>query len=125
MIKTTLQKDLKTTSTWKDKQAIGSAFGEKREQVNPAEMLACSLGACMMTMVGYMAAKRNENAEGTFVEIGLCFDDKHSRITEIALTFTFPASFTQEQKAFYARVAQGCPVHNSLREDIIYTTEIK
>ena len=124
MIKTTLETNLHTSSTWKDKQIIPSAFGETREHLNPAEMLACSLGACMMTMIGYMAAKRGEQAEGTFVEIGLSFDDKHSRITEIALTFTFPVSFTAEQKTFYTRVAQGCPVHNSLREDIVYTTKI-
>ena len=125
MIKTTLQANLQTSSSWKDLQTIPSAFGEARTHLNPAEMLACSLGACMMTMVGYMAAKRGENAEGSSVEVEPLFDERHTRITEMVLSFTFPAAFTPEQKAFYARTAQGCPVHNSLREDIVYTTHIK
>ena len=44
---------------------------------------------------------------------------------EIASANDAYASLTDEQKKFYARAAQSCPVHNSLREDITYTVEIK
>ena len=93
--------------------------------VNPGEMLCASLGACMMTMVGFMAAKHGDKAEGTAIEVHPHFDDKHSRITGFELVFHFPAHFTPEQKEKYAKLAQGCPVHNSLREDMQYTVTVK
>lgn len=124
MIKTTLQKNLTTVTTLDGKDPVSTAFLDPRTQPNPGELLACALGACMLTMVGYMASKRGDNAEGTSVEVRPQFDEKHSRITGFALRFMFPAAFTQAQKEAYARAAQTCPVHNSLREDMDYTVEV-
>ena len=107
------------------KNPLHTAFNNPRQDVNPGEMLAVSLGACMMTMVGFMAGKHGENAEGTTVDVIPQFDDKHSRITGFELVFTFPAHFTPEQKEKYTKLAQGCPVHNSLREDMKYTVIVK
>ena len=125
MIKTTLHKNLQTTSEITGKKTLTTAFNEPREDVNPGEMLAASLGACMLTMIGFMASKHGENAEGTTVEVHPQFDEKHSRITGFNLTFVFPVSFTSEQKEKYAKLAQGCPVHNSLREDMTYHVTIQ
>ena len=125
MIKTTLGKNLTTISELADKKPLHTAFMNPREDVNPGEMLAASLGACMLTMVGYMASKRGDQAEGTSLEIQTEFDDKHTRIIGFNLTVIFPPHFTPEQKEIYARAAQTCPVHNSLREDIKYTVTIR
>lgn len=125
MIKTILGNNLTTVSEVTDKKALYTAFLDPREHANPGEMLASALGACMMTMVGYLASKRGDKAEGTVVEVRPQFDDKHTRITGFDLTFIFPSSFTQEQKELYARAAQTCPVHNSLREDMKYTVTVK
>ena len=125
MIKTTLHKNLQTTSEIAGKKTLATAFNNPREDVNPGEMLAASLGACMLTMVGFMAGKHGEDATGTYVEVRAQFDDKHSRITGFDVTFVFPATFTQAQKEKYAKLAQGCPVHNSLREDMTYHIIVK
>jgi len=125
MIKTTLKNNLTTQSEMNNKKPLQTAFLDPRQDVNPGEMLAASLGACMMTMVGYMASKKGDDAQGTYVEIYPQFDDKHSRIVSFDITFVFPAAFTQAQKETYARAAQTCPVHNSLREDINYTVTVK
>ena len=125
MLKTTLGKNLTTVTDKPSHQALHTAFLEPRTDVNPGEMLAASLGACMMTMVGYMAHKHGDNAEGSYVEINPQFDEKHSRIIGFELTFVFPSSFTAAQKEMYARAAQTCPVHNSLREDMVYKVSIK
>jgi len=124
-MKVTLGQNLQTTCVLDGKKPLHTAFNNPREDVNPGEMLAASLGACMMTMVGFMALKHGDNAEGTLVEIVPKLDEKHSRIMGFDLTFEFPASFTPEQKEKYAKLAQGCPVHNSLREDITYHITIK
>ena len=125
MIKTTLHENLQTTSVLDGKKPLTTAFNNPREDVNPGEMLAASLGACMLTMIGFMAGKHGDHAEGTSAEIQPQFDDKHSRITGFNVTFVFPPSFTDVQKEKYAKLAQGCPVHNSLREDIMYRVTIK
>lgn len=123
-MKVTLGQNLQTTCVLDGKKPLHTAFNNPRENVNPGEMLAASLGACMMTMVGFMAAKHGDNAEGTTVEVLTHFDDKHSRMTGFDLTFHFPAHFTPAQKEKYAKLAQGCPVHNSLREDMQYTVKV-
>ena len=124
MIKTTLAKNLQTTSVLEVKKPLHTAFNNPREDVNPGEMLAASLGACMMTMVGYMADKHGEDASGTSVEIHPQFDANHTRIVGFDITFVFPSTFTPDQKEKYAKLAQGCPVHNSLREDMVYNITV-
>ena len=124
-MKVTLGQNLQTTCVLDGKKPLHTAFNNPCEDVNPGEMLAASLGACMMTMVGFMAGKHGDDAQGTYVEVTPKFDDKHSRITGFDLAFVFPSSFTQEQKEKYAKLAQGCPVHNSLREDITYNITVK
>lgn len=125
-IKTVLGDNLQTKSVLEGKTGeVRSAYLDPREDMQPGELLAAALGACMLTMVGFMASKRGENVTGTELHVTPGFDEKHSRVTRMALSFVFPASLTDEQKKFYARAAQSCPVHNSLREDITYTVEIK
>ena len=125
-IKTVLGDNLQTKSVLEGKTGeVRSAYLDPREDMQPGELLAAALGACMLTMVGFMASKRGENVTGTELHVIPGFDEKHSRVTSMALSFVFPSSLTGEQKKFYARAAQSCPVHNSLREDITYTVEIK
>ncbi len=124
-MKITLGQNLQTTCVLDGKKPLHTAFNNPREGVNPGEMLTAALGACMLTMVGFMAGKNGDKAEGTAVEITPHFDDKHSRITGFNIVFSFPAHFTQEQKEKYAKLAQGCPVHNSLREDMQYTLAVQ
>ena len=125
-IKTVLGENLQTKSVVEGKKGeVRSAYLEPREEMQPGELLAAALGACMLTMVGFMASKRGENVVGTELEVVPQFDEKHSRVLKIGLSFVFPSALTDEQKKFYARAAQSCPVHNSLREDITYILEIK
>ena len=107
------------------KAVLRSAYMEPREEMQPGEILASALGACMLTMVGFIASKRGENVTGTELAVEPAFDEVHTRVVRMDLTFSFPASLTAEQKEFYAKAAQSCPVHNSLREDSTYTTHIK
>ena len=122
---TKLEANLVTVGGAQGRQAVRTEYNEPRENMNPGELLAASLGACMMTMVGFLASRRGENVMGTTVDVEPSFDEKHSRITAFTVTFHFPEQLTQTQKDFYAKAAQGCPVHNSLREDIVYKVVVK
>lgn len=123
---TTLADNLHTTSLTEGVSTpVDTQFLTPREHMNPGEVLAAALGACTLTMVGYAASKRGDNAAGTKLTLDPVFDDKHTRIVKIGLEFDFPSTFTPEQKKFYVNVAKTCPVHNSLREDIEYTVTVK
>lgn len=125
VITTKLEENLVTLGGAQNRQVVRTEYNEPREFMNPGELLAASLGACMMTMVGFLASRRNESVAGTKVHVEPAFDEKHSRITSFTVTFEFPETLTQTQKDFYAKAAQGCPVHNSLREDISYKVIVK
>ena len=125
VITTKLEENLVTVGGAESRQAVRTEYNEPRESMNPGELLAASLGACMMTMVGFLAARRKENVAGTCVHVEPSFDEKHSRITAFTVTFVFPDTLTQTQKDFYAKAAQGCPVHNSLKDDISYKIIVK
>lgn len=124
-MKITLGENLTTSAVLEGRAPVATAFANPRQNMNPGELLTASLGACMLTMVGYMASKRGDNAQSTSADITAKFDDKHSRMVAFDIVLTFPSSFTQEQKDAYTRAAQTCPVHNSLREDIQYTITVK
>ena len=124
-MKITLGENLTTSAILEGHTPVKTAFANPRQNMNPGELLTASLGACMLTMVGYMASKRGDNALGTTAEITAQFDEKHSRIVAFDIALNFPNSFTQEQKDTYVQAAQTCPVHNSLREDIKYTITVK
>lgn len=126
IIKTTLGKNLETTGVLSDSAAhVKTAFIDPRNAMNPGELLCAALGACMMTKMGFVASKRGEDLSGSEVILEPAFDEKHSRIIAIKIKFSFPESFKAEQKAFYAQAAQQCPVHNSLREDIVFNVSIQ
>ncbi len=121
-----LEADLHTVGTLEGKPAvIKTAFNDPRHDMNPGELLSNALGACMLSMIGFLAKRRGEQVEGTHLCVVPGFDEKHTRITSFALTFRFPETLTQAQKDFYAKAAESCPVHNSLREDITYKVTVK
>ena len=125
MLKATLGKNLQTTVELADKTPLHTAFNDPRPDMNPGEVLSSALGACMLTMIGFMAGKHGDDAQGTTLQVRPQFDEKHTRITGFEMVFTFPGNFTTEQKEKYAKLAQSCPVHNSLREDMQYHITIK
>ena len=121
-----LEKDLRTSGQLAGKNSVvKTAFNEPREDMNPGELLANALGACMLTMIGFLAARRGEQVEGTTVTLVPAFDEKHTRIVSFAVTFHFPEGLSQAQKDFYAKAAESCPVHNTLKEDITYKIVVK
>ena len=125
-IRVTLGSGLTTTGTVEGKNTwVKTEFHDPRQAMNPGELMANALGACMLTMIGFLANRRGEKVEGTEICVEPAFDEKHSRMTGFTLTFCFPPDLTQPQKDFYAKAAESCPVHNSLREDMTYKIVVK
>jgi uncharacterized OsmC-like protein len=91
------------------------------ERFSPTDMLATSLGSCMITTMAIRSADMNLNFEGTSIEITKIMSaDAPRRVAEIKATLFFTKNFvaSAEQKEQLIRIARSCPVEKSLHPDI-------
>ena len=93
----------------------------KGEKFSPTDLLATSLGSCMITTMAIRAADMNLNFEGTTIEITkIMSTDAPRRVAQIIVVLNFKSDFkaTEEQKEQLVRIARSCPVEKSLHPDI-------
>ena len=92
----------------------------KGERFSPTDLLATSLGSCMLTIMGIKARDMNISLEGTEVSIQKNMKSEPRRVGGIDVRFNFPASLTldDKEKAILERVALTCPVAKSIHPDI-------
>lgn len=91
----------------------------KGEAFSPTDLLATSLGACMLSIVGIAADEHGFNIEGTTCEITKIMAEGPRRVSEIVATFQFPANnYSDKIKTIIERSAKTCPVELSLHPDI-------
>jgi uncharacterized OsmC-like protein len=93
----------------------------KGERFSPTDMLATSLGSCMITTMAIRAADMNLNFEDTKIEITKIMSaDAPRRVAAIKADLFFTENFiaTDEQKEQLVRIARSCPVEKSLHPDI-------
>lgn len=95
-----------------DNQGKGEAF-------SPSDLLATSLGNCMLTIIGIAARTHNFDIDGTTVEITKIMAENPRRVSEIVVNFQFPANnYTEKEKQLIERSARTCPVAQSIHPDI-------
>lgn len=95
-----------------DNQGKGEAF-------SPTDLLATSLGNCMLTIVGIAAKTHGFNIEGTTAEITKIMGENPRRVTEILVNLQFPSTnYSDKEKEIIERAARTCPVAHSLHPDI-------
>jgi uncharacterized OsmC-like protein len=92
----------------------------KGERFSPTDLLATSLGSCMLTIMGIKARDMNISLEGTEVSIQKNMKSEPRRVGGIDVRFDFPASLTldDKEKAILERAALTCPVAKSIHPDI-------
>lgn len=91
----------------------------KGEAFSPTDLLATSLGCCMLTVMGIVAERHNINMDNTKVEILKVMADNPRRISEIHVEMHFPQNnYSQKDKELLERTALTCPVAKSLHPDI-------
>lgn len=95
----------------------------KGEAFSPSDLLATSLGNCMLTIIGIAAQEHGFNIEGTTCEITkVMATDQPRRVSEIVVNFQFPANeYTDKVKTIIERSAHTCPVAYSIHPDITKT----
>ena len=72
----------------------------KGEAFSPTDLLATSLGSCMLTIMGISAPAYGYNLEGTVIETEKIMGTNPRRVVELKLDITFPKdnNYTDQQK---------------------------
>lgn len=96
-----------------DNQGRGEAF-------SPTDLLATSLGACMLTIMGISADRHGIALAGTKVEITKVMAENPRRVSQIIAAVVFPATINlqDKEKNILENAARQCPVAKSLHPDI-------
>ena len=95
-----------------DNQGKGEAF-------SPTDLLATSLGCCMLTIMGINARTNGMNIDGTKVEITKIMAANPRRVSEIGVLITLPNnSYSEKERKMLEIAALNCPVAKSLHPDI-------
>jgi uncharacterized OsmC-like protein len=91
----------------------------KGEAFSPTDLLATSLGSCMITIMGIAARERGFNIDGTKAKIWKIMESNPRRVGEVRIELTFPANnYSAKEKAIIERSAFTCPVYLSLHPDL-------
>ena len=81
---------------------------------SPAELLAGSLGACIAVMVqGYCQRHGYDGDVGVSLTTELA--DKPKRVGRIVVDVELPQSVPEDRKEAIKRVAERCPIHETLK----------
>jgi len=92
----------------------------KGERFSPTDLMATSLGSCMLTIMGIKARDMNIDLNGTEISIKKHMKQEPRRVGGIDVQFRFPPALTvdDKEKVILERAALTCPVAKSIHPDI-------
>lgn len=92
----------------------------KGERFSPTDLLATSLGSCMMTIMGIKARDMNIDLTGVTIDIQKYMKSDPRRVGGVDVTFHFPSGLVLEEKekTILQNAALTCPVAKSIHPDI-------
>jgi uncharacterized OsmC-like protein len=94
----------------------------KGEAFSPTDLLATSLGTCMMTIIGIAAQTHDFDVDGTVIRITKIMAENPRRVAEVIVEFDFPErAYSEKEKAIIWHSARTCPVMLSLHPDLVKT----
>ncbi|MBI1781875.1 MAG: OsmC family protein [Sphingobacteriales bacterium] len=90
------------------------------QRFSPTDLLATSLGNCMMTIMGIKARDMKIDLEGTKIEIQKHMKADPRRVGGIDVIFHLPQGLNLDEKdrTILERAAITCPVAKSIHPDI-------
>ena len=98
-----------------DNQGRGEAF-------SPTDLLATSLGASAITVVGIAARTHGFNVDGTSIKITKIMASDPRRVGEVIVEMDFPAvKYTEKEKSIIRHTINTCPVGQSLNPELKQT----
>jgi len=105
-----------TTDAPPDNHGKGEAF-------SPTDLLATSLGTCIITTMAIVGGKASIELKGTSLEVTKIMGSNPRRVVEVIVKINFPIGLglTDEQKQLMEKTAHECPVARSLHPDLKQT----
>lgn len=101
--------------------AAPTAIGGTGKGFTPGDVLAASLGSCMLTYIGVIAMREELSIEGTVATVETEMGDNPHRVSNLKVSLLMPDScknLTAAQKAKLVNGSKMCPVKASLHPDI-------
>lgn len=97
-----------------DNQGKGEAF-------SPTDILATSLGCCMVTIMGIAARTHGFDIDNTEMKIQKIMASNPRRVSEIIIDFQFPKKYSEKEQKIIIHAAKTCPVSQSLHPELKQT----
>ena len=98
-----------------DNQGKGEAF-------SPTDLLATSLGACAITVVGIAARTHGFDVDGAILKITKIMASDPRRVSEVIVEMDFPnVKYSDKEKSIIRHTINTCPVGQSLHPDLKQT----
>lgn len=98
----------------------------KGEAFSPTDLLATSLGNCMLTIMGIEANKHHVNIDGAKLSIQKHMGTEPRRVIKIEVDAQIPDNgLTARQKEALTKAGLNCPVAKSLHPDLVQEIKIR
>ncbi len=89
------------------------------ESFSPTDLVATGLGACMATVMGIVAKRKDIPLEGLNVTVRKHMStDTPRRISKLEVDLDMPLPADHPERKLLEATGLGCPVHHSLHPDI-------
>lgn len=94
----------------------------KGEAFSPTDLLAASLGSCMLTIIGISANNHGFSIDGAKVHITKIMEANPRRVGELIVEFFMSSNqYSDKEKLIIEKAAHTCPVALSLHPDLKQT----
>ena len=90
----------------------------KGEKFSPTDLVATSIGSCMLTIMGIAANVQSIDISGTKVKVEKIMGADPRKIAEINIKVIFNTIISGKHKAILERAANHCPVAKTLEGNI-------
>lgn len=89
------------------------------EDFSPTDLLATSLGACMATVMGIVARRKEISLEGLKMNVRkFMSEDQPRRIVKLEVGIRMPIPEDHPERKLLQSTVLGCPVHHSIHPEI-------
>ena len=92
----------------------------KGENFSPTDLLATSLGSCLLTIMAIKARSNGWELENIFLDIEkIMTKSKERKIEQLIIDIYFPEDLPKEKLNFLKNAAKDCPVTRNLADSLV------